>query len=168
MFSFCINDKTETILRQQFHSEILKHLNYILSSSWPRPWPTWSLTFLTWLPTWPNLALADLVTNLTKLSLNLDKSGPEVDTIIKQTTPPPPPLNFSKVETWPAYSLTTQNFKGKNWIDTIIKLATTHYFGPIELDLEAGNLVVISCENIKHLPFTITLKCKIIHILKCA
>ena len=60
----------------------------LLSSSWPWPWSTWSLTFLTWSPTWPNLPLADLVTNLTKPSLNLDKSGPEVDTIIKQTTPP--------------------------------------------------------------------------------
>ena len=54
----------------------------------------------------------DLVTNLTKLSLNLDKSGPEVDTIIKQTTPPPPD-NFSKEETWDSYTLTAQNFKGE-------------------------------------------------------
>ena len=35
-----------------------------------------ALTWLNWSPTWPNLALIDLVTKLTKLSLNLDKSGP--------------------------------------------------------------------------------------------
>ena len=59
----------------------------ILSSSWPwLPWPTWSLTWPTWLPALPNLALVDLVTNLTKLSLqstvvdsaNIDP-GREVD-----------------------------------------------------------------------------------------
>ena len=36
-----------------------------------------------------------------------------IDTIIKQaTTTQPPPLNFSKVETWNSSYLTTQNFKG--------------------------------------------------------
>ena len=34
------------------------------------------LGWSTWSPTWPNLALDDLVTNLTKLPLKLDKSGP--------------------------------------------------------------------------------------------
>merc|ERR1719282_1837631 len=33
----------------------------------------WSLTWSTWSPTWPNLALANLVTNLTKPSLDLGK-----------------------------------------------------------------------------------------------
>ena len=37
---------------------------------------------------------------------------------------PTPPANFSKLETWNSYSLTAQNFKGENWIDTIIKQAT--------------------------------------------
>ena len=44
-----------------------------LSSSWPWPWPTRSLTWLTWSPTQPNIALIDLVTNLTKPSLDLGK-----------------------------------------------------------------------------------------------
>ena len=33
----------------------------------------WSLTWSTWSPTWPNLAQANLVTNLTKPSLDLGK-----------------------------------------------------------------------------------------------
>ena len=37
---------------------------------------------------WPTLALANLVTNLTKPSLDLDKISARLDTIIKQTTPP--------------------------------------------------------------------------------
>ena len=73
--------------------------------------------------------LANMVINLVKQSLGqprhqpdqnlaliLTTLGPGVDTIIKQATPPhptPPPLNFSKVETWNSYSLTAQNFKGK-------------------------------------------------------
>ena len=96
-----------------------------LSSSWPWPRPTWSLTWLSWSLTWPNLALAHLVTKLTKPSLDLGKVWAR-SRHYNQTTPPPPapPLNFSKVETWNSYSLTVQNLKGENWIDTIIKQDT--------------------------------------------
>ena len=38
----------------------------LLSSSWPWPWPTWSLTWPTWSPTWANKALVNLVINPTK------------------------------------------------------------------------------------------------------
>ena len=59
-----------------------------------KQWPTSS-------PTWPNLALI------------LTKPGPGVDTIIKQATPPPPPLNFSKLETC---NLTKPSLDpGKTW-----------------------------------------------------
>ena len=39
---------------------------------------------------WPTLALANLVTHLTKPILDLDKIWARLDTIIKQTTPPHP------------------------------------------------------------------------------
>ena len=54
---------------------------YVLSSSWPWPWPR--------SPSWPNLSLANLVTNLNKLSLDLDKPGPGKDTKFRWSTKPP-------------------------------------------------------------------------------
>ena len=47
---------------------------------------------------WPNLALANLITNLTKPNLDLDKIWARLDTIIKQTTTtiyPAVPLHIS-------------------------------------------------------------------------
>ena len=53
----------------------------------PLTWPNWS-------PTWQNLALADLVTNLTKPCLDLDKSGPGLT--LWWNRPPPHKTTFQR------------------------------------------------------------------------
>ena len=62
-----------------------------------------------------NMAKPSLVTNLTKPSLDLYKIWARLDTIIKQATTPPP-VNFSKLETWNSYSLTAQNFNSSELV----------------------------------------------------
>ena len=80
----------------------------ILSNSRSWPWPTWSLTWLTWSPQMakPSLELPRHQPDHT--SLDLGKIWAKVETIVKQATPP---LNFSKVESWNSYSLTAHNFR---------------------------------------------------------
>ena len=68
-----------------------------------------------------NMAKPSLVTNLNKPSLNLDKIWARSRHYNQTDNHHHPSLNFSKVETWNSYSLTVQNLKGENWIDTIIK-----------------------------------------------
>ena len=65
---------------------------------------------------WPNKDLANLITNLTKPSLEPEKTwarSRHYNQTGHPTPPPPPPVNFSKVDTWDSYTLTAQNFKGK-------------------------------------------------------
>ena len=76
----------------------------------PWPWATWYWTWLTWLPTWPNLALSALSLINLDLAWRYNWTG--------QHTTPPYQKTFQR---WHSYSLTAQIFKGRNWIDTVIK-----------------------------------------------